>query len=480
MPTLLFIGLVTAVLTTVDGQTTSELPEVAPGRSLQRGAETEPKPGLEDQKSIVVGSPLPSRSKVSERKFQTKKFENEVEQRKRETAVQERAQQTVELVQESFNRGLMSLPDYADAVEAVLEIRIAIADRRQDRALRVRALQLHPDSLKTTSKLMRQLNQPSAAGWAADSTYAAMLATNAELRLSVVRNDQDAFSELSQKCRQLAQEHYLLRKSDFESGLATLPQFSRAAGYLTTNLGQPHSTDKAQAERHAEYLTHLRTVVDQTQKLRELGAGVGREDRLHQAQFELAKAEWNHAQDVQDSRRAEQSIVDATQALRDWYASQRRFYQFGTASLRDLINAWWAGVELQDLIQGNSFNLPEPAELKLRQNSDDLSRVLQAITDKQGRIAADIAFANSLRDLNQLWIESRHAADVASPTFEKRPPANAPRGRSLILDFTKSEVKETTGAPPENLDAAPFKVRDASPQIEISKPSRKAARETDK
>ncbi|MDB5387842.1 MAG: hypothetical protein JWM11_3488 [Planctomycetaceae bacterium] len=321
-----------------------------------------------------------------------------------------------ELCKEMFDRGLMPLSDFAEQASANLEIRLAIADLQNDRTSRVRALSDHLDLMKTAAKQLQEFNQPAAKGWAADTDYIALLASNAEMRLAVTRGDKVGYEEAVEQSSKLAEDQFAKRLADFQTGQASLSLLSTAASYLTTATGVPAERREKDGEptKYEEYLSTLDDVVTQTEKFGELGAGIGREDRLFQAQFELSKATGQAAVQKQNFAEAATAFDQAADSAKDWFESEMKFYQTGTATLRDITQAWWGAAELTDrseragLIANSSTQESQAADL------DRLQKLVAGTEDQQGRIAADIAYVNSLEKLDNLWARQRAVDALAA------------------------------------------------------------------
>lgn len=357
----------------------------------------------------------------------------------------DRAALSIRTSKESFDRGLMPLSDFTDQSLAALEIQIAVADLRGDRRARVTALSDHFELMKTAAKQLQKFDQPGAEGWAADLAYINLLATNSELRLAVVRGDQGAYSRAAELGAKLAEEHYTQRLADFQTGHASLSQLARAASYLTTSSGLPGGVKGAipGMGKFQEYMAALDDVVTQTQKFAEQGAGVGREDRLYHAQFELARAE---GQAALMRRRPEAAIVAFDQAMdsaKAWYGAQVKFHETGTASLREITQAWWSRAELSDLTARSGFTPDDTAQKAQQADFEQILKLVSNTTDRQGRIEADIAYVQSLQALDELWTRQRAVqamAAVKNATAVKPP---VPRSGGRVI-----ELKPQTGTNP--------------------------------
>lgn len=372
---------------------------------------------------------------------------------------------------DSFERGLMPLEDYADLAQSALEIRLSISGLQNDRGARVAALIAHSDLMRSAAKQLRELNQPSSTGWAADTAYAQLLSANADLRLAAARGDRDSYTAAVARSQKLAETQYDLRSEDFDQGLASLPSFARAASYLTTDVGLPAGNRAGQdteTTKFSQYLAKLEDVVEHTQKFAELESGVGREDRLHQAEFELARATGQLALKQRDKKAAIDAFDKAIDASEKWYESQLKFYETGTASLRDVTQAWWSRVELTDLSERAGLK-PDKATLATTDAQlAGLKRLVAAQEDRQGRIAADVAYVKSLENLQGLWARQR----AVTLTAAKSMPVQKPAARSSrVLELgTESQPKPAAQGVPGTTPVVIEKTNQTT--IEVVRPQR--------
>ena len=383
------------------------------------------------------------------------------------------SEETLKVGRDSFERGLMPLEDYADLTQAALEIRLTVAGLQNDRAARVNALVNHSELMRSAARQHREFNQPSSTGWEADTAYAELLSANADLRLAAARGDRDAYTTAINRSQEFAETHYDLRLADFDQGLASLPSLARAASYLTTDVGV--SADNRQGEpnqptKFSQYIDKLEEVVEQTKTFADLEAGIGREDRLHQAQFELAKASGQLALQQKDKPAATEAFDKALDASKEWYDSQIKFYETGTASLRDVTQAWWSRAELNDLAQRAGL---QPGTATLAETDTELSGLKKLVADKedrQGRIAADVAYVQSLENLQGLWARQRAVIAIAAKQPKVVKPSTVRRTRIIEING------DTNSQPPKaGVSGATPVTTEKTPQstVEIFRPQRK-------
>lgn len=389
------------------------------------------------------------------------------------------AEESLKLARDSFERGLMPLSDYADQTQAALEVRLSIAGLQQDRKAQVSALSSHADLMRNAAKQLREFDQPASVGWEADAAYAELLVANADIRLAVARGDRAAFSAAVERSRVVAETHYDLRLADFDQGLASLPSLARAASYLSTDVGLPagnRSNSPAEPSKFAEYLAKLEEVVAQTTELSELGAGVGREDRIHQANFELAKAAGQAGLQQKDLRSAIASFQTAAEASQVWFRSQTEFYGSGTASLREVTDAWWSRVEVSDLAQRAGLKPDAAMAKETEADLGELKKLIAATEDRQGRIAADVAYVKSLESLQGLWAREHAVAALARSKTEgvTKPASKSPRVLEINPNAEVAPAPDGTAPTSKEVEGTTPVVIDKSPEttIEIVRPKR--------
>ena len=398
--------------------------------------------GASDGKLDPLGSEL-RRSSIAE--------QSAIERQRSFMDATRNAKESEELARDAFERGLMPLQDYADQARATLEIRLSVAGLKNDRAAQLVALTDHLDAMRSAAKLLRDFEQPAATGWAADAVLGALMAANAELRLAAARGDRATFQTASERSQELADEHYSLRETDFNDGLASLPTLSKAASFLTTLNGVPagdRTNPPVQESKFADYLETLKSVVEQTTEFAELGAGVGREDRVHQATLELARAEAQAALQKKDLKGASESFDKAIEASQEMMRSQLEFYENGTASLRDVADAWWSRAELLDLSSRAGIAPKAAAAKSSDRDLAQLNKLVDDTEDREGRIEADIAYVKSLENLQGLWAREQAVARVAATKAATPVKKAIARPKVLELGAARDEAPAPAGVKP--------------------------------
>ena len=313
----------------------------------------------------------------------------------------------------AFERGLMPLADYADQLDLALQIETAVAIRHENDFARDAALTAHADQLKTAAHLLRQFRQPGARGWRADVAHAEFLAADAALRATTNRQDIPGLELVSRSVHAQALRHFQLRLADFEQGLASLSDLSRAASHLASNISGQETSDSVVRDM-SEYRVRLQQNLLATEELARLGAAGGRIDRIHAAQFELNRSTVLLAGLTNDRQSASYAFQAADNAAQQWLASQSRLHGSGTLRLFDLAQGWYRWQELHQ--QAHRFGLDVPKASSVQQQSDlqRLVRLSHRHTDVRGRTAADVSMVHSLEILTHLRDLNSDADDPES------------------------------------------------------------------
>jgi hypothetical protein len=395
---------------------------IAPNRIIQLGLQNST---AHDPKTDVNQPKPPSAAQQGKESLSELRFAAQVNQLSSRLSDESR---------NAFERGLMSLPDYASHLEVALGLRTKLANLREDREAYIGALANHGSLLSRAAGLLVAFNQPASKGWAADVSLAKLLATNAQAALATARKDQAAAAKASRQSVDRAQRHYTLRLADVSVGLADLPQWADAASYL--NGARKDSAALASDSRQpansgqnvnglATYHQELSQIVAQTEKLSQRGAGLGRSDRLNMARFELARTAAMLAQVSGNHRAAHAAANQAAAFARQQFETQLEFYQTRTASLFDLTQAWSNRQALLDSTRQAGF---ETAEIALSQQRNDLQTLMKLAgetTDLRGRNAADVTLVHSLSTLEELKTRQRAIDAKKSPEKPGTKPSDA-------------------------------------------------------
>lgn len=307
----------------------------------------------------------------------------------------------------AFERGLLPLADYSDQLAIALKMELAVADLHGSEAGRAGALAAHAEQLQDAAGLLQQFNQPSARGWQADLAQADFLAAEAAtlgpMNPQNAANRAQALKLVSDR----AQNQYALRLSDFENGLATLSDLSRAASHMVGDVSDPETADTA-IPGLVDYQARMQQILINTEALARRGADGGRIDHVHQAQFELSRSTVLLAGLSKNEHSVSPAFLTADQAARDLLASQARLYDSGTVKLFDLAQSWSQWQELHRQAKQFDIEISEASDTQLQSELQRLSGLADQQSDLRGRISADVTMVHSLKaltDLRQLAVD---------------------------------------------------------------------------
>ena len=281
---------------------------------------------------------------------------------------------------QSFRRGLMPLHDHLDQLQfaADSEFRLAGKDGQADVATR------YVEQLRRVELALREFNAPNAVGWRADLLLAQAMVAQAEFDLATVEGDEEQAEFAAERATILAERHLIERRFDSSVGLASLPMLLHAE--MLTPEG---------AVRGREMLVQ---VVDQTRRWNELGAGIGRSDKLATAEFELARFDFFTAFDSPEQD-IEESFTAASEASGKLLEQKMEFYKNGTADLFEIAQAWRNMQQLVEFAASTKTGVSPDVVESSRTNLELLVELATAKQDRQGRFAADVAYVSLLNEI---------------------------------------------------------------------------------
>ena len=300
----------------------------------------------------------------------------------------------------AFERGLMSLPDYATQLAVATRIKTTLASRQNDESAGIVAQQQRIQLLRRAAAQLVRFRQPAAKGWASDVALARLLVADAQVDLATAGDNEAALTLANGQRQLLAQRHLHSRMADYEVGLASLPQLARAARYFVAPRpdGRLPADRSPAAERDAAgYRERLQAIVSRTAELNRRGAGVGRVDHLLRAQAELQAAMLLLAPNDDDTARD-----TAISTVADAFDVQLRYQRTGTSSLFDVADQWWYRRTLRD---PGAVESPDETSLEQNRLQRDLGTLVGLASDTRdmrGRAAADVSFVRALSVMEQL------------------------------------------------------------------------------
>lgn len=283
---------------------------------------------------------------------------------------------------DSFRRGLMPLHDHLDQLRIVADSEFRLVGGTEGGRIQVAAR--HLGRMRQVERALSDFDQPNAEGWRADLYLARAMVAQAEFDLATAEGNPDAAEFAALRARILAERHVIERRFDSSLGLASLPMLLQAE--MLTPDG---------AARGRELLVE---VVRQTRRWNELGAGIGRADRLFEAEFELARFDFfvafdSEAQDIEASFRA------ASEASQRLLEQKIGFYQSGTASLYEIARSWQ---NMREIVEYAASTKNGVSQATIEQSRNDLNRVVELATaknDRRGRIGADVGYVSLIHEI---------------------------------------------------------------------------------
>lgn len=281
---------------------------------------------------------------------------------------------------DSFQRGLMPLHDHLDQIQLAADTEFRLAGKAGTGAVAARYL----ERVRQVERALREFDAPNAEGWRADLFLARAMVAQAEYDLATVEQNATVAEFAAQRARTLAERHLIERNFDSSVGLASLPSLLHAE--MLTPDG---------AARGRELLEQA---VLQTRRWNELGAGIGRSDKLAEAEFELARFDFFTAFDSKDQD-VEESFQAASEASARLLKDKIGFYKNGTASLYEIARSWRNMQEIVEYAAATKNGVRQETLDQSRANLAQLVELATAKEDRQGRIGADLAYVNLLNEI---------------------------------------------------------------------------------
>lgn len=300
---------------------------------------------------------------------------------------------------DSFRRGLMPLGDHLRQLFLSYSLRQNLARMGEGESLK----SLNSDERERYRDIVRQLenfNQPAAEGWAADLALANMYLARIDAESASLSGDQGRMYDALSRQAESARQHVELRRFDEFLGIAP-PQAVIGAMQLERQadleaLKRNPDLDEYRTAFHA-YRGQLAEMVTQVERWSNQGAGIGREDKLHLARFEVAQADAIVAAINGNDSARQSSLETADEELTNLFRSQSEFQKHGTADLFDMARTW----SDRQTIYDQAADLKDfPAQPSLTTHARDFQRLEQLANqtqNRQGRIAADVEFISALK-----------------------------------------------------------------------------------
>jgi hypothetical protein len=310
------------------------------------------------------------------------------------TVAQRTATELLEHSQSAFRRGLMPLRDYMEQSALATQIEVQLLNANGARP--TSALQQQVDRLRDVRNRLQRFNQPAAEGWAADAALAEWAFANAELDLALTNGDVVAEKEAATRRQAWATEHLRRRRSDANIGAASLPAVSQAESLAVDS----SLSDGEWTLRTAEYRLQLERVEARTAEWAERGAGIGRADRLLQAQAAIDLENLVSVTDDGEAVVNSELLQTADTKLRELFDTQAEFHRHGTAELYDLAQTWLAWRNLHQTAAPTPGLLSEKQLGERARALESLQTLADRTQDRRGRMTADVTFVQLLVQLD--------------------------------------------------------------------------------
>ena len=144
------------------------------------------------------------------------------------------AQTLIDESRSPFENNLLSLSDYADAVNDAVSLQVTAADLDGSVADAKDARRTAVNRFESALTQIRDLKQPAARTFRADVLHAQLLLSIARNQLAVQRGEQNVDWSAN---AELAKQFFAARLEEFRQGRGSLPELVRAASYLSTSQG---------------------------------------------------------------------------------------------------------------------------------------------------------------------------------------------------------------------------------------------------
>jgi len=285
---------------------------------------------------------------------------------------------------DAFRRGLMTLHDHIDQLELAANAEYRLATTPSDQ---VAVAGLHLQRMHRIERALAAFDQPNAEGSLADLFLARALEAQAEYDLATAAGQTTAAEFAALRARRLAERHLVERRFDSSLGIASLPVLLHAE--MLTPDG---------AARSRELLSNL---VRQTRRWNELGAGIGRADKLLEAEFELTRLDFFTAFDS-PSQNVQPSLLAAREISQRLFEQKVSYYRNGTAGLHEIARAWNNMQQIVEYASSLEEGVSPETLQRSRQNLNQIVALARSRQDRGGRIAADITYISLLNQITPM------------------------------------------------------------------------------
>lgn len=297
------------------------------------------------------------------------------------------------LSQQAFHRGLLPLTDLLEhlALAEEADLRHVLSTVSEASAplpqLLQPALQPRVDALRQAVRHMEGFHQPAAANWHADLLLGKYVLSQAEAEVGRLTGSTEATARAMRVESAMALAHYQQRIFDARIlGHASLPEVTRAISFLNID-----PTRKRRA---------LQQSVRSTERWNSAGAGIGRTDRVLEASLQVALWDAEPRSSTPDEVVVKRGLSEAERLTTHLFATQRRYYSHGTATLADLSRTWQTRRQVHLLADFVGTAITESSPASYERDLNDLRRLASSVQDRRGRIAGDVEFVQLLHYLH--------------------------------------------------------------------------------
>ena len=285
----------------------------------------------------------------------------------------------------SFERGLMPLPDYLEQMSSATELNVRLAGAANQSTTQREWLSSQVRQLESAAKRLDGFRQPASMGWQSDVLLAKFSLASAQAKLATFDGLSEQAAAAKTRASDFARKHWEKRLDDATIGHASPMETWRAVSLLNQSEGRSLGANRAS----------LLAAVDVAKRSNAVGAGIGRDDLRDALQFELARVDLQESQPGSESfsKNAEQ----AESLLVKLHESTTKYHARGTASLYDVAMTWRKRSELHTYLQSQGDD-SVPKGWQQRRDSDlqSLQGLAAKTTDRRGRNAADTTYVELL------------------------------------------------------------------------------------
>lgn len=278
----------------------------------------------------------------------------------------------------AFQRSLMPLKDHLRYLAMARDARLSGSDITQEQKLA--AWGNYREKLRSVIPAMQRLNQPGAANWASELDWANYAVVRAEQRIAEISEDTGGYEAASLLVQQASGQLLAQREFDNTLGLATVSDLTYAQDrFLAANKSSQSSRIALFENAKSKQLRWNRS-----------GAGIGRTDRVLETQLTQDLMRFQETLQQGDLEKVSDQLSQVRQVSQRHFQVTAEYFSHGTAPLHQLTNSMVLRQRLRQLQQ----EVPELADkspnVQFQQDWQFLKRAASSVSDRRGRISADL------------------------------------------------------------------------------------------